>query len=329
MTQSFPAAERSVVYGGQNVAPGYGGVTTVGGPYYGEYPQVNQNAFTPYPVKPMMERPRLSFTAIGASLFVPWAIFIVTYLVVSFEWHARQFALMQAICGILLAFVLILGALAVYTAVSGRGGRTWAFFLFFTALIAWVAGVVAGQYNYAFNLRPYYDVTSLNVYPSVDPNLAEGQQIMDAGRIIFEPTSHVDLTRSMGFQNRETYCVAPIVSNSTLPASYDFWAVGINCCGTGGFTCGDARNPHAHAGLRLMRDDQRPFFRLAVQQAEAQFNVRANHPIFLTWIADPMSEINAFEDNGLRFFVIGIFIHLAAQFFLVVVAALTFAKLGV
>merc|ERR1719198_2843592 len=133
----------------------------------------------------------------------------------------------------------------------------------------------------------------------------------------------------MAFQNKDVYCVAPIVSGTASPASYDFWAVGINCCGKDGFTCGEVRNPVAHAGLRLMRDDQRPYFRLAVQQAEAQYNVKAQHPIFLTWMADPMNEVNAFEDNGLKYFIIGIFAYLACQIFLVVVAALTFTKLGV
>ena len=42
-------------------------------------------------------------------------------------------------------------------------------------------------------------------------------------------------------------------------STYDFWAVGVNCCGAAAdFKCGEFSNPKAHAGLRLMSDEQRP-----------------------------------------------------------------------
>merc|ERR1719160_616815 len=86
--------------------------------------------------------------------------------------------------------------------------------------------------NFHSNLEPYYDVTNLNTYPAVDPSRMRGVQLMDAGRIMFTRGSKLDIERSMGFRNKETYCVAPIVSGADPQHMdrYDFWAVGVGCC---------------------------------------------------------------------------------------------------
>merc|ERR1740121_3126179 len=103
---------------------------------------------------------------------------------------------------------------------------------------------------------------NLNTYSDVDPSQMKGQQLMDAGRIVFTQNSKLDIRRSMSFKNLDSYCVAPITignENTTYAAlaSYDFWAVGINCCSdnTADFHCGEFDNSKAHAGLRLMRDE--------------------------------------------------------------------------
>merc|ERR1719213_579096 len=61
-----------------------------------------------------------------------------------------------------------------------------------------------------------------------------------------------------------------------------------------------AKDFHAKAGLRSMDDGARPFFRMAVQEAEATYKIRARHPIFLDWMQDPATELASWQQNGVR-----------------------------
>ncbi|CAL1161933.1 unnamed protein product, partial [Cladocopium goreaui] len=112
--------------------------------------------------------------------------------------------------------------------------------------------------------------------------------------------------------------------------SYDFWAVGVNCCGlsANSFRCGEYSNPKAHAGLRLMSEDQRPFFRLAVQQAEAAYNIKANHPLFFYWMQDPVAEIMHYKTTGFAWALAAIAAHFAFNLLCVGGAAFAFSKLA-
>lgn len=88
--------------------------------------------------------------------------------------------------------------------------------------------------------------------------------------------------------------------------------------------------PHEHHdrifGLRLLHDDQRAFFRLAVQKVEVAYGIQVAHPLFFYWMQDPLSELGAYRDD--EYFFLGMFIFFALQPFLVVVASMLFSKLG-
>jgi hypothetical protein len=292
-------------------------------------------------------RRRINAVAVLAALFAPWLLFSTVFVAMSFSIHYHlPFATL---------FVTVLGFLVVlgsgYVAFGDQGGEAteegtkqrhepkWYVFVFATCLFAWVLAVVGGEANYYTNMQPFYDILNLNTYSSVDPSQVRGQQLMDAGRVTFSEGTRLDLRKSMGFRNSDRYCVAPITmsrANESSPsleplATYDFWAVGINCCSgnKADFHCGEFSNPNAHGGLRFLHDEEaRPFFRLAVQQAEAAHGIKATHPLFFTWMQDPNAEVNAFREDGLRYAVMGVFSHFSLQLFIVTVAVMLFSRLA-
>jgi len=316
------------------MASGYGQYDLYGAtpPIYGGDAQ-----FQPYdgPMKSPFARGRKSanFTTMAMVLFLPFLVFLAVYALLTFSIHYQIPSLSYVFCALLLIVVLVFGYLA-YSTMMKHTEETpeaaWALLLFATGLFAWLVGLVCGLLNYNMNMVPYFDITNLNVYPAVDPAVNRGQQLMDAGRVIFTPGSHLDITKSMGFRNLNMYCVAPVASSKGRSnRTFDFWAVGLNCCSghAPDFHCGEYNNPLAFSGLRLMRKEQRAFFRLAVQQAEAAYNIHAPHPMFFYWMQDPIAEVNAYQDSGYKAFVIGIIAFFAFQLFVVIAASMAISKM--
>mmetsp|Transcript_112611 Transcript_112611/g.351056 ORF Transcript_112611/g.351056 Transcript_112611/m.351056 type:complete len:330 (+) Transcript_112611:82-1071(+) len=271
--------------------------------------------------------------AIVSCFLIPFFIFVAVMALQTFSIHYESAQLCTLICILLLVVVGLFGYFA-FSAVrrrsEGVSEPAWYVFLFLTSLLAWIVSFTVGKSNYESNMKPYFDIQQLNVYASVDPAKYRSAQLMDAGRITFTPGSHLDLSRSMGFRNLDTYCVAPVVSGSGANvSSYEFWAVGINCCSghAPDFHCGEYNNPRALSGLRLMSDSQRAFFRLAVDQAEAAYTLVARHPIFMYWMQDPIAEVNAYQDEGYKYFLMGVVVFAVAQVFLVAIAAVIFSRM--
>eukprot|EP00933_Yihiella_yeosuensis_P005948 TRINITY_DN110577_c0_g1_i1.p1 TRINITY_DN110577_c0_g1~~TRINITY_DN110577_c0_g1_i1.p1 ORF type:complete len:347 (-),score=69.69 TRINITY_DN110577_c0_g1_i1:184-1224(-) len=199
---------------------------------------------------------------------------------------------------------------------------------------AWAAGWYLGDCNFAENKVSFITYNDLATYTDIDPAMDKGQTYMDAGQVYFREGSTVDRRQMVAYRSGQTFCAAPIVGSPTrnqqgkaqaelegpiaIPQSgtVDFWAVGVDCCNqaTRTFTCGQAANPSARAGMRLIRDDQRPFFLLAVQEWTARVCpvsggdntaagytksaplvcLPARHPLFFTWVEDPVADVDAF-----------------------------------
>jgi uncharacterized protein with PQ loop repeat len=244
------------------------------------------------------------------------------------------------VCYGLVAFIFVLtvgvfGALAQITRVKKHKeteeehSPMWYNFLTACCFLAIIGGFILGMLNYTTNMEKYYSLNSLGTYTNINPAHVVGEQLVDAGRITFEKDVHLDLSHSMGFKDADMYCVAPIVSPNTSKSTYwDFWAVGKNCCsGTAAdYHCKGFQDALNMGGIRLLNDADRPFYRLAVQQAEATYKITTHKPLFFLWEWEPIEWTEKLLSNAYRRIFYGIFAALVIQVFLVSVATLFFAK---
>lgn len=294
-------------------------------PWYGASPERRVDIYEP------KSRRRLNFVSILQSIFIPWLLFVTLTAALAFEIHYRRPWFVYMFCGFGFAAVAIVGFIAVDANLRFRSGQargierdfTWFSFLFLTMALAWLGAIVLGDYIYHSKMIPFFDMRALNSYVDVDPARMLGEQVMDGGRVQFTDETALDLSKSTGFRNGETYCVAPIATDS-MEGRFDFWAVGMGCCsGVGNdFACGEYNNRNVHGGLRLMDDTQRAYYRLAVQQAEASFGITAPHPVFYHWEQDPWQTVSGYRRNALSWYLAAISAFLVIQCFLVTAASL-------
>jgi hypothetical protein len=283
------------------------------------------------------QRRRMNIISILISLFVPWLLFCFVCAILSFSVHFTQPTVAFAM--VILAFLIVVGSTSMLAANAMKRKLTdpmyepsWFLFLAGTCFLAFFLAYTAGQWNYSNNMHKYYNLLHLPHYQDVDTNSFLGQQLMDAGRIEFKNGTALDLGRSMGFKNHDVYCVSPIITKgapaSSQPLSVDFWAVGKNCCSgvQADFHCDGFSDPNARGVIRLMHDADRPFYRLAVQQAEATYKMTATHPLFFEWVHSAEEATNQFAQIGRVNYFLGICSHFLLQAFLTVTTTLLFSK---
>lgn len=282
------------------------------------------------------QRRRLNIAAVLVALFAPWLLFCCVFALLSFSLHYTLPAVAWAL--VILAFLAGVGIPAILAANAMKRKLSdptyqpsWYLFIALTCFVAFLIGTIAGSSNYAATMQKYYNVQHLSHYEDIDTNLYVGQQLMDAGRIEFKEGTTLDLIHSMGFKNNDMYCVSPIVTQGSpnKASSMDFWAVGKNCCSgvSADFHCPGFSDPAARGVIRLMYDQDRPFYRLAVQQAEATYKMTATHPLFFEWVADSEVAQEEFAKTGRVNYFIGICSYFLLQMFLTVVSTLVFSKL--
>jgi len=279
------------------------------------------------------QRHRLNILSGYVCLFVPWLLYLVIYSLTSFHAYYTHPDLCIFFVAIIGIGILWLGAYALsrlYRKASGSEDHepNWWAFLFLTCSAAWVCGLIFGLLNFWTNMQPYYSFLDMEEYPEVNPATTHGRQVMDAGIVHWSNTTTLDLKHSMGFKNSDTYCVAPITMDNLALDSYDFWAVGLGCCSSNAndFQCGEYRKRGSLQGLRMLRDEDRAFYRLAITQAEAAYQIRATHPLLFYWVEDAHAEMYNFRNMGYRYCLIGMIAHLGWQMLCVALAMMSFSK---
>mmetsp|Transcript_6387 Transcript_6387/g.11682 ORF Transcript_6387/g.11682 Transcript_6387/m.11682 type:complete len:326 (+) Transcript_6387:94-1071(+) len=309
------------------------------------YPYGNAYSDDMGPAKPLMGPPqvmtrhRVNLVGMITAQFLPWFVFIGMFALWSFK---LRYTSPGAVIITTVALGTIVGLYALYRVqlscravcygnfqlVETGKFTVWSLFIAVTAAIAFALGMLLGSYNYQTNLRSIYDVLSLNAYVEVNPATMRGQELMDAGKVQFVAGADLDFHLANGFKNTDVFCVAPITVNKAALASYDFWAVGKNCCSDqqADFKCGAYNGDGPKGGLRITSDTDRDFYRLAVQQAESAFAIKAIHPLFFEWTEDSAEQVLDDERVGYQLFLLGIIGHFAFQGFLVIIAVACFTK---
>jgi len=203
-----------------------------------------------------------------------------------------------------------------------------------------LGGWYGGDQNFGHNMINHFTYQDSVSYMDIDPAVSKGQSYMDAGQVYFKEGTSVSKNDMVSFRSRTNFCAAPIVGqplrnqkgllevemegDAVIPQSgtVDFWAVGTDCCdqSTREFTCGQAANPRARSGMRMIREDFRPYYLLAVQEWTARMCptsgedntaaglakaaplicLPARHPLFFTWVEDPVEEVNNFYIKAMK-----------------------------
>lgn len=239
----------------------------------------------------LLGRPR---PPIGALCGSPLGLFLLSALGFALLWPVTLLPVALVCLGLVVSLTLTLPR-----SYDGRGplGRgDW--LACGVCLFATISGTFTGIYAYEVYTGPFYAVVLGHEYGDVIAS-SPGAAYQDGGRFHFARTSSVDYNRVIGFKNRDSYCVAPVVDNgASQTRKVTFWAVGVNCCSPrGDFTCGDAGNDNGliRGAARAPPDGVlfQPWkagYANAIRQALAVYDLEVDEEaVLLTWVKDPGS----------------------------------------
>jgi hypothetical protein len=268
------------------------------------------------------------------NIFVPWGVFISILGTSSFWVMYKNVSMGYGIIGACIVVWLICVLLA-FNRRKYDPEPAWFSYFALTFGIAIFTGWTIGNDIFTKWTKPYYEIKDLKVIGHLDASKELGQNVMDAGIVYFADGNRIDATRSWHFKQNSVYCVAPIIKGEygkakPETASFDFWAVGKDCCSVSSsdFRCGAYNNPLARSGIRVLGDEDRRFYRLAVEQAETLYGIMGTHPVFFEWSQDPLEVVNSWNAKAFTTYVVCVIAAFVLSLFGVALASCKFAWLG-
>lgn len=275
---------------------------------------------------------KLNIVPMFITVFVPWTVYVVCSGV-TYSWVMFRYPYLAWGAIALMGLLWLMSASLAVWARKYEPDPTWFTFLSIMVLLAILFGVITGQSIFNVYSKPYYSVSELKVAKNVDVGSTAGSATLDTGIFHFAAGNHYDDRKSWHFKKGSIYCVAPIISdNSVAPLglSYDFWAVGKDCCGMSGsdFRCGSWGTNQASQGLRITDSADMAMYTLAVQQAESLYGIRAPNPMFLLWSADAATEVVKLNAAAFHHFLSANTFFFVVCLFCMCMASCQFAWLG-
>lgn len=231
-------------------------------------------------------------------IFVPWIMFLAMQVpFFTFYHHNPMVAISLVFSGFIVSMVPFM--------INQRRkvGGAWYLFLGLLCMLACICGTASGlyvYYNYMFQYYSYYERMEYTAVLPSEPASAR----QDAGKLVFSVDARVDVTRSVGYKANKWYCAAPIL-DETSGTRVEYWAVGVDCCHSrGDFSCDDAWNWRAKAGLVVLQaskylPSELTYFKKAIKECEAAYGfVASDEAIAVRWVADPLYMQDQYRANG-------------------------------
>jgi hypothetical protein len=272
---------------------------------YGSQPAIPK--LRPPVAQGLAARRWLDWQSIALAWLLPLSLFLATFCVMSFKFYYQHRAAALLVVAAAFFFIVMMSLLSVNQMRRWKitGVKTWHLFIIVSSFFAVLFGSILGYVNFKSNTNRYYDYISLRKIADVNPAQWQGQQALDAGEIDFQVGAKVDKQMNMVYFQKKGWCAAPIVPSGDTPlATYDFWAVGMDCCSSrqGDFTCGSfVQNGEALSGLRVLDDSEIAGYTLAVEQARAAYNIQYRNPIFLNVVKSPYALIKNYWKSAMSF----------------------------